>query len=259
MFKMIMVRNFVLALAVLAGLASCTASKKSVEPAVFQGEWNIVEMNGEDMSSAEVLPYVVFNVAESRFSGNAGCNMLSGQFEMNVGDCKLSFGQVAATRMYCPDMELETSLINALENISGFEVALADNVVDSIMLNGEDGQRVMKLMKRSKLDGHWNIVSLNDSAVVTGEKIPFMDFRSNTGRVFGCFGCNSYNSSVEIDEAAGTVKFGNGAMTMMMCPDMDVERAIAVAVSQVASFAIDKEGCLILSDDKGKAILKLER
>lgn len=259
MFKMIMVKNFVLAVAVLAGLASCTASKKSVEPTAFQGEWNIVEMNGEDLTFDEVLPYVSFNVAESRFSGNAGCNMLNGQFELNAKDGKLSFGPVAATRMYCPDMELETSLIDALESVSGFEASLTENNVDSIMLKGEDGHKLLKLMKRCELDGHWNITALNDSAVVTGEKIPFMDFRSNSGRVFGCFGCNSYNSSVEIDEAAGKIKFGNGAMTMMMCPDIDVERAISVAVSQVTSYKIDKDGCLILSDDKGKAVLKLER
>lgn len=256
---MIMVENFVLAVAVLAGLASCTTSKKSVEPTAFQGEWNIVEMNGEDLSFGEVLPYVSFNVAESRFSGNAGCNMLNGQFDLNTKDGKISFGPVAATRMYCPDMELETSLINAIENIFGFEVSLTENTVDSILLKGENGQKILKLMKRSELDGHWNIVALNDSAVVTSEKIPFMDFRSNSGRVFGCFGCNSYNSSVEIDEAAGKIKFGNGAMTMMMCPDMDLERNIGAAVSEVENFSIKEDGTLILSNSKGKALLKLER
>ena len=156
-------------------------------------------------------------------------------------------------------MELETSLINAIENIFGFEVSLTENTVDSILLKGENGQKILKLMKRSELDGHWNIVALNDSAVVTSEKIPFMDFRSNSGRVFGCFGCNSYNSSVEIDEAAGKIKFGNGAMTMMMCPDMDLERNIGAAVSEVENFSIKEDGTLILSNSKGKALLKLER
>lgn len=259
MFKMIMVKNLVLAIAVLFGLASCTSSKKSVEPAVFQGDWNIVEMNGEDLSFGEVLPYVSFNVAESRFSGNAGCNMLSGQFDLNTKDGKISFGSVAATRMYCPDMELETSLIDAIENVFGFEVSLTENTVDSILLKGEDGQKILKLMKRSKLDGHWNIVALNDSAVVTSEKIPFMDFRSNYGRVFGCFGCNSYNSSIEIDESAGKIKFGNGAMTMMMCPDIEIERNIGAAVSEVEKFNINEDGILILSDSEGNVLLKLER
>ena len=86
-----------------------------------------------------------------------------------------------------------------------------------------------------------------------------MDFRSNAGRVFGCFGCNSYNYSVEIDEAAGKIKFGNGAITMMMWPDIDIERNIGAAVSEVEKFNVNEDGTLILSNAEGKALLKLER
>lgn len=254
-----MVRNYVLAAAVLFGLVSCATTGKKVEASAFQGEWNVVELNGEDLTLEEELPFVAFNVDESRFSGNAGCNMINGQFELNANEGKFSFGQVAATRRYCPDMEIETALLAAFDNIEGFDVAMTGNTVDSIMLKDSQGTKIVKLMKRSMIDGRWNIVALNDSAVVTEEKIPYVDFRTNVGRVFGCLGCNSYNSSIEFDEAAGKIKFGNGAMTMMMCPDSDVERSIAAAVAQVESFSMNEDGVLLLRNGKGKNLLKLER
>jgi copper homeostasis protein (lipoprotein) len=57
--------------------------------------------------------FIALQSSDQRAVGNAGCNRLNASYQLD-GD-KLSFQQMATTRMACPDMKREIALIGALE------------------------------------------------------------------------------------------------------------------------------------------------
>lgn len=259
-----MVKGLLLAVAGVLVMASCSTSGKTgkSDAAYLDGEWNVTEVNGQNMLFENTMPYVVLNVNDSTLSGNAGCNMINGKIVMG-SDNGLSFGPVASTRMMCPEADKEASFLTALNDVKTFEVAHEGEEVDSVMLKNTEGTVVIKLKKRCSIDGHWNITMLGDSTVTAEDMIPFLDFRMNVNKVFGNLGCNSYNSSVELDMAAGKISFGMGAMTQMMCPNADLERSIATALSEVVYFKINiennKNKLELIGSDGKEVLLVLER
>lgn len=251
-----MVEKIVLAVAVVLGLSSCSSTRNRVEATSFEGSWNIIEVKGENIIYENALPFLSFNVAEGRLSGNAGCNTINGEMKLDVAAGSISFGPVAATRMYCPDMDMENSVLGALQEVEAYEVS--GSAPDTVCLTGAGGKKLIKLIRRSLIDGRWNIMSVGGTDVVTAENIPFLDFRTGAGRVFGNIGCNSYNASVEFDADKSALKLGMGAVTQMMCPDMEVESAVSAALAKVASFRIEGD-MLYLLDAQGAELVKLAR
>ncbi|WP_337873304.1 META domain-containing protein [Ignavibacterium sp.] len=58
------------------------------------------------------LPMFEFNLREKRVSGHAGCNQFFGGIELKGN--MISFGNLAATKMACPDMTVEQKIFQAL-------------------------------------------------------------------------------------------------------------------------------------------------
>lgn len=55
--------------------------------------------------------------------GNAGCNLINGNFEISASNAKsISFPGVASTRMACPDMETEGKVLKALNKVKSSDV-----------------------------------------------------------------------------------------------------------------------------------------
>lgn len=115
----------------IAGAALAMSSCRSVEKAIplssIDGEWKIKEVNGEAIPSGmETPPFIAFDVKKKTIHGNAGCNLINGGFETVTGNPKrISFPEVASTMMACPDMETESKVLKALNEVKSFDV-LAD-------------------------------------------------------------------------------------------------------------------------------------
>ena len=68
----------------IAGAALAMSSCRSVEKAIplssINGEWNIIEVNGSKITPGEStpLPFIAFDTATGRVSGNSGCNRMMG-------------------------------------------------------------------------------------------------------------------------------------------------------------------------------------
>jgi copper homeostasis protein (lipoprotein) len=81
-------------------------------------------------------PFIVFQTNEHRVTGFAGCNQLSGTYQLN-GE-QLKFSQTAATRMACAQgMDIEQRLLKALEatatwRIDGDRLQLRDSQGDVV-------------------------------------------------------------------------------------------------------------------------------
>ena len=84
--------------------------------------------------------FIEFNESEKRFSGNAGCNQMSGRYALDKND--LSLSEVITTKMSCPDIEFETLFLELLADVDRYEMEGDDLVM-------KDGRReVLKFRPR---------------------------------------------------------------------------------------------------------------
>lgn len=89
----------------------------------------------------------------------------------------------------------------------------------------------------NSLQGEWNIVELNGSSLVPAEHQPFpyIGFNVSNKSVYGTSGCNRIMGSYE-SLKPGKLNFGQLGMTMMMCPDMELENRVSKMIEQVKSY-----------------------
>ena len=213
--------------------------------------------------SAENAPFLGFDKDGHRLYGNAGCNRLMGSFELDTLNAgKVKFGQVAATRMMCPDMTLEQNVLEALNKVAGYET-----VGEDVALNDAEGKPVILLQKRevaevsvNDLNGAWEIVSVKGNPVREVEKQPQLVFNVAEKRVHGNASCNTINGSFTQEEGqAASLRFNQMISTMMACPNMDVESSILKALDEVRSFEIKADGTVSLLGADGAEVLSLKK
>jgi heat shock protein HslJ len=90
--------------------------------------WKLIQL--DNVSDASWNAYIVFDVAQKRVNGNAGCNKFFGSFSTD-GD-KIAFNQLGLTRMMCLEtkiMEFENALMGYL-NSSNLTFDVADQTLN---------------------------------------------------------------------------------------------------------------------------------
>jgi len=87
-------------------------------------KWQLVEINEASVSSlaGEKQPYILFDSAQKKVTGFAGCNNFFASYEIN--GTSLKFGPVGSTRMACPDLEmnLETEVFKVLDKTRSWDI-----------------------------------------------------------------------------------------------------------------------------------------
>lgn len=236
-------------------LSSCGTTGKSVD---ISGEWNVVSVKGEQVAGN---PYIGFDLAEGRIYGNAGCNRIMGGVEVDsVNPGKIGFTGVGATRMMCPDMETEQKVLEALNEVAGYQASSA-----GVELTDKDGNVLMSLEKKeapavsvNDINGKWNITKVEGAAVEVADKTPFISFNVAENAVHGNGGCNIINGSFSQEEGnPSSLKFGQMISTMMAGPGMETERKVLSAMNKVASFVVNEDGTLSLIDVADNEVLLL--
>lgn len=118
--------------------------KKAAETSndALNGKWMITEVFGKNIpTNMENQPFVEFNTAEKKLHGNAGCNLINGSYDWNeTNPTAISFPQVATTMMACPDSNVESSVLKALNEtkrfgeLAGGGIGLYDGADNLIMV-----------------------------------------------------------------------------------------------------------------------------
>lgn len=236
-------------------LSSCGTTGKSVD---ISGEWNVVSVKGEQVAGN---PYIGFDLAEGRIYGNAGCNRIMGGVEVDsVNPGKIGFTGVGVTRMMCPDMKTEQKVLEALNEVAGYQASSA-----GVELTDKDGNVLMSLEKKeapavsvNDINGKWNITKVEGAAVEVADKTPFISFNVAENAVHGNGGCNIINGSFSQEEGnPSSLKFGQMISTMMAGPGMETERKVLSAMNKVASFVVNEDGTLSLMDVADNEVLLL--
>lgn len=133
------------------GLFVSCKSQKAVVAAFsdLNGEWNIVELNGNALDAGDTHPFIVFDMDRKIVSGNAGCNRMTGQIEFSDAQKNIiKFPQIATTRMACPDMKGEQELLQALNKVVRFAPENNAGPIEKIALYGTDNTKLMVIEKK---------------------------------------------------------------------------------------------------------------
>ena len=110
--------NGMLAMAYIAAMTGCNNGKQ-VTAEELTGRWNIVEVSGESVKADKAFFEFVKEDNMLRLHGNAGCNLINTETELDVKQpAALSFSAPRVTMMACPDLETESKILNAFENVT---------------------------------------------------------------------------------------------------------------------------------------------
>ena len=227
---------------------SCRSVEKAIPLSSINGEWNIIEVNGSKITPGEStpLPFIAFDTATGRVSGNSGCNRMMGSFDVNAKPGSLELTGMASTRMMCPDMTTENNVLNAFAQVKGYKKAGKDKV----FLCNSSNRPVVVLQKKeadvklSVLNGEWKIKEVNGEAKT----------------IHGNAGCNLINGGFETSTSnAKSISFPGVASTMMACPDMETEGKVLKAINEVKSFDVLSGGGIGLYDANGALVIVLEK
>ncbi len=106
-------------------------------------KWVLQTLNGEDVKltdqNSEI--FIQFNEVEKRVNGRAGCNRFFGNYEMEGH--KLQFSPMGATRMACPDLQIETAFFQMLNEVDAL------NIKDN-KLTFESKEKVVAVFKKAQ-------------------------------------------------------------------------------------------------------------
>lgn len=114
--------------------------------AVAGATWTLDAIDGKDAKPLfevkDKLPTLEFNLAESRISGNAGCNRYNAGYKLEGS--ALTVGPAMLTKMACPNLAGESAYTKALSGVSHLKIT------DSSILFIRDGKEVLKFVKAVK-------------------------------------------------------------------------------------------------------------
>jgi heat shock protein HslJ len=122
------VKSFVLT-ALLSGLlsgayaqvdsANMEAPKKSMTYAKISGKWNLIPASENDTAGGH-FPEIQFDVKDAKFSGNTGCNRMSGTYFIADSNTIHFNEKMITTRMFCPGYN-ESAFLQNLLRVDGFK------------------------------------------------------------------------------------------------------------------------------------------
>jgi heat shock protein HslJ len=85
-------------------------------------KWVLTELNGAIFPEGSKEAWFIMDPASGRVHGNTSCNNFFGQYQL-LGNGRLRFGKMGATKMACPDMSHEQALHHVFETADNYTVA----------------------------------------------------------------------------------------------------------------------------------------
>lgn len=237
------------ALIILLSIGIFTQSSRS---GLSGNRWNLTEINGKAVKNSKA--FVEFNQSDNRFSGNAGCNRMFGEYKLDGG--KVAFSGVGTTKRFCaqPDlMKLETAFTRALDETTklqrnGNELKLYNG--NRLILrftaagksNNDENAAISGKLENSK----WVLESVKNKFVGELEEEPFIVFDKKKQSAGGNSSCNSFGGSYKTENTR--IEITEIIHTMRACVEdnrMQIEREFLDGLQKSNRFEI-KNGKLYL-------------
>ena len=100
-------------------MTSCKSAKESVS--LTGVKWVAESLNGKEIKFKEggSEVFITLESSDKKVFGRAGCNRFFGVYEQN--ESQLTFSGMGATKMACPDMEVEGKILKAMNEVKSFD------------------------------------------------------------------------------------------------------------------------------------------
>lgn len=132
---------FIIILIIGIALVSCKAAITQNREKLANKYWKLTELNGKAVvtdPAATREPHLIFQDTAYRVGGHAGCNLVSGHYELS-GRKEIDFSQMISTKMFCEKMmETETAFLGMLEKAESFSFE-----TDSILILYDDNEKAL--------------------------------------------------------------------------------------------------------------------
>lgn len=235
------------------------ASNMSSTASFLEGEWIIVHAGKYKIAVDEEMPYINFDFKNNRFYASNGCNILNGDFKL-VNNKEIAFSSVLSTSMACPDVPFQGSIADVLKDGSKVQLKAETKGQESYLELYKAGSKVMTLRRTNmdKLNGKWLVAMIGEEKIENESVNVFFDIPELL--VHGNTGCNYFNGVILVDPAiANSISFAQMGVTMRLCENSDIERAMLVALEEVASYHVKSNNVIQLKDSDGKTLMTLKR
>lgn len=224
----------------------------------LDGEWVIINVNGQKVDGTDDMPYITFQPSTGRFYASDGCNIINGSYTISANN-RLTAENVISTMKMCPETAWQLPIATALSGAAPLDLRISDVGQESFLQFFNDKGTELMSARRHNMDflnGNWQITAVNGQSVDTDEATLFIDI--NELKIHGNTGCNFFNGDVYIaPDRINAVDFSNIGSTRMACPDMQRESAILLALEETASAIRGSEGNVMLLDSNGKELMTL--
>jgi heat shock protein HslJ len=139
-----MKKIIVMLIAVTLSFISCSP-KLSPDYNWGNQRWVLTEMKTVpvQLSGTRRDAYIEFSPAEKQFTGNGGCNRISGSYTLEKKN-HIQLGQVTSTKMSCSDISFETTFLSILSDVNRYEMN------DNILLLKKNGDVLLKFAPRTR-------------------------------------------------------------------------------------------------------------
>ena len=226
-------------------------SPESSTDGILDVTWTLSKLEGQvlknPVQNGQSIHFTLHS-EDNRVSGYSGCNTFTGTYTIETGN-RISFSQLASTRMACPD-----SQINEQEILNIFN--LADNYSisgNNFMLNTAKRAPLAEFYKLDSdqviTEKYWKLKTLEGQEIKMSEnqerEIYFM-LKADENRLTGFSGCNTFAGSYTIEEGQ-RIRFSQIATTMKACPDVDVNETEILKVFDLADNYTVKDDVLSLN------------
>ncbi len=232
---------------------------KALEHGAIGGYWAIAEVGGKK-AVGEEPPYLKFETETHRVYGNNGCNVLNGSYTSNPADSTLSFSELATTMRLCATEGLSETDINQALGFTRHYTWSRENLLYKVTLLSADYKPLMTLVHQNYefLNGTWTVSALGRTPVDKPDIKLVIDVEEQ--KIHGNTGCNILNGSLIPDMLSpGALTFTNLSTTRMMCPDIELETSLLVALEEVTVARPVNTASVDLLDAQGQCILTLRR
>lgn len=254
---------FILAtLGVALGLASCNSHIEKMPMKDLTGEWTITAVDGKDITVPEgqEAPYLGFDTANGNIFGYTGCNRLRGHITEGASTGEITITDVAATRMMCPDIELEQSIINSLS-----EVALAGREESGdVKLCDAAGKALITLRRQvpsisaASLEGEWFIREIEGTPVNAADSTDYVIHFDTPSKSFSFkAGCNIIGGTYVSDYI--DIRLKPMTATTMECPDTETEQKLVSELPTITSFSELADSSIAFYNNTGNTVLIISR
>lgn len=99
-------------------MVSCGSDKKDPTDLINNINWNVEHIG--TISTFERTPMFKIQIENTKIEGSTGCNRFFGNIKLE--GYNITVQNIGSTKMACKDMQIETTFLEALNNMTHFEI-----------------------------------------------------------------------------------------------------------------------------------------